>query len=273
MPVPSYVITEPIIEEHVPQELQNVRRAIEDIKRRTFLNPNEPFTIIIEGNIGSGKSTLIRTLFSENEAWRYYEPLFEVGGANILQRYYEDKIAYDHLFHERVLISLGQIAVMRVRKPFKIIERSIYSTFNIFANLLQAEGHLTAPQYDNLHYLYKFLDALVELRKPHLIIYIRSNPRKCLERIRARRREGEEQIDLAYLQNLNDLYEAWLMTREQYRGMKILQIQKTEDFNGAQEDFGEEEAEEIEKEEEEEQEEEDQEENKENNPNLQNNIL
>jgi deoxyadenosine/deoxycytidine kinase len=42
------------------------------------------------------------------------------------------------------------------------------------------------------------------------IVYLRSKPEECLERIKVRAREGEEDISLAYLERIHNQHEEWL---------------------------------------------------------------
>ena len=55
--------------------------------------------------------------------------------------------------------------------------------------------------------LYQAVAAI--LPPPDLVIYLRASVETLLHRIRQRGRPYEQQIDPAYVQRLNDLYETW----------------------------------------------------------------
>ena len=45
---------------------------------------------------------------------------------------------------------------------------------------------------------------------PNAVVYLRSTPELCYERIKLRGRSGEEDITLKYLQDLNQAHEDWI---------------------------------------------------------------
>jgi len=58
--------------------------------------------------------------------------------------------------------------------------------------------------------LWEFL-ASNYCEKPQKIIYLRTPAELCLERIKKRGRNEEQQMPLDYLKNLEDLHDEWLM--------------------------------------------------------------
>jgi len=110
----------------------------------------------------------------------------------------------------------------KVSKIF--LERSIYSSFHVFAcNTFDEDGlnnieHDILKQYfqfftTDLNKLYDFNANLKDLGivyLPFKLIYIRSDPHVCYERLKIRHRESENSIDLPYLNRIHLKYESWV---------------------------------------------------------------
>lgn len=186
-------------------------------------------TICIEGNIGSGKSTLISYLQSYSglfcndqrhsrntcirpeslETWRNIE------GENLLDAFYKDPTAYAFQFQS--YIQLYQYRT-HLSRPC-IMERSIYSSFNIFVEALHSDYVLTDIEY---HILKGWHDQLTSPRehnqdvngtvKPTFIVYVRASPTVCLSRIFSRKRPEETDVTLEYLEELHRRHDSWLLS-------------------------------------------------------------
>ena len=75
------------------------------------------------------------------------------------------------------------------------------------------------------------------LRKPDLIIYLRSNVDNLRKHINKRGRDYEKTIDPAYLAELNEAYEAWI-ERAQDKEFKVITFDmNNRDFEHNVDDF------------------------------------
>jgi len=94
-----------------------------------------------------------------------------------------------------------------------ITERSVLSSQYVFAKNLLQNGEMVKEDYEILSAI---LDSFDIMYKPNVIIYIRTSPEKCMQRISKRSREGEHNIDLQYITNLHLIHEEWIqsMTEE-----------------------------------------------------------
>ena len=65
--------------------------------------------VIILGNIGSGKSTILKNLEKENDMAVEDEPMeswVNVNGKNLLKMFYDDKERWSFAFQTKVLLTL-----------------------------------------------------------------------------------------------------------------------------------------------------------------------
>jgi len=177
------------------------------------------FTIIsIEGNIGSGKSTLLANLreyFKENENVVFlkepvdeWEKIKDKEGTTILEKFYADQEKYSFSFQMMAYVSRIKVLrdTLREKKEknssnqhFIIItERSLHTDKMVFAKMLFDTGKI---EYVNYQIYLSWFDTFSSEFPVHKIIYVKTSPNKCYERISRRSREGEENIPLSYLKS------------------------------------------------------------------------
>ena len=162
--------------------------------------------IAVAGNIGVGKSTLTQML-SEYLCW---QPFYEAVDDNpYLADFYQDMRKWS--FHSQIFFLSRRLRHHRqiVDYPSTVIQdRTIYEDAEIFARNLYQQGLMSERDYASYREMYEAIKAF--LPPPDLIIYLRASVPTLLERIRLRGRDYEQQIDPAYLEQLNVLYEEWI---------------------------------------------------------------
>lgn len=172
----------------------------------------------IEGNIGSGKSTLLKYLQENNtedlvcvdEPLNKWDKFCDSSGTTILQKFYEDPKKYAFSFQTMALLSrMTAIRDAIAAKPGKPIipERSLYTDKLVFAQMLFESGHIEEVNYQI--YLSWFDTFIVECPVDY-IIYVKTDPHVCKERIHKRLREGEEGIPMDYLVNCDKYHESMI---------------------------------------------------------------
>ena len=170
--------------------------------------------VSIEGNIGSGKSTLMKYLkenFKNNshviflkEPVDEWEKIKDNNGKTILEKFYGDQEKYSFSFQMMAYISrlnvlrqaLKSINPLSDKKYIIITERSLYTDKLVFAKMLYESGKMEDVNYQI--YLTWFQTFLEEF-PVHKVIYVKTLPEICHQRITCRSREGEENIPLDYL--------------------------------------------------------------------------
>jgi deoxyadenosine/deoxycytidine kinase len=162
--------------------------------------------IVVAGNIGVGKSTLVK-LLCQRLGW---DPFFEPVTENpYLPDFYQDMNTWG--FHSQVFFLAHRLQIQHaiLKHPGSVIQdRSIYEDAEIFAQNLFCQGHLSQRDHDTYLALYK---AMIDfLPPPDLVIYLRASVQTLLQRIAQRSREYERSISAEYLAQLNDLYLQWI---------------------------------------------------------------
>lgn len=162
--------------------------------------------IVVAGNIGVGKSTLVEML-CQRLGWEpFYEPVTE---NPYLSDFYQDMNAWG--FHSQVFFLAHRLQIQRsiVLNPASVIQdRSIYEDAEIFALNLYLQGRLTQRDYETYRALYQAMNDF--LPPPDLMIYLRASVSTLIHRIMQRNRDYELSISPDYLQRLNDLYRQWI---------------------------------------------------------------
>ena len=164
------------------------------------------YFVAIAGNIGVGKSTLTRMLSTSLRWEPFYEadvenPYLADFYANMQQWSFHSQVFYlgKRLEHHRLLVD----------HPGSVVQdRTVYEDAEIFACNLYQQGHMSERDYDAYRRLYHAVASF--LPPPNLIVYLRASVPKLLEHIEQRGRDYERNIAPAYLEQLNQLYEAWI---------------------------------------------------------------
>ena len=170
--------------------------------------------VSIEGNIGSGKSTLLAYLKEHfknddhviflKEPVDEWEKIKDNNGKTILEKFYGDQEKYSFSFQIMAYISrlnvlreaLKSINPLSDKKYIIITERSLYTDKLVFAKMLYETGKMEDVNYQ----IYStWFQTFLEEFPVHKVIYVKTLPEICYQRIISRSREGEENIPLDYL--------------------------------------------------------------------------
>jgi len=179
--------------------------------------------ISIEGNIGSGKTTILEHLekYYENndsvlflrEPLNIWENVKEAKtGKNILQKFYEDQDKYAFPF--QVMAYASRLSMIRsaIRDGGDtcsaiIVERSLAADKQIFAKMLYDDGKIDDVCYQIYKQFYKEFSDEISLNG---MIYIDADAEVCKERVQKRSRQGEDVISLEYLQKCKMYHDVWM---------------------------------------------------------------
>lgn len=174
---------------------------------------------IVEGNIGAGKSTFLKLI-------SYYTSLITVAlepintwqsnvyGQSILANFYQKP--------QRWAYTMETFALMcRVREhlkeqqhpnPLRIIERSIYSGHYVFSYNSYQTGLMNDIEWKLYNTWFNHLIPNACL-PPRGFIYLRTDPSIAYERIKKRNRIAEKNITFAYLKQIHQQHEKFLIER------------------------------------------------------------
>lgn len=162
--------------------------------------------LVVAGNIGAGKSTLVDILSHELGFHAYYEPVAE---NPYLELFYQDMERW--AFHSQVFFLTHRTRshnALRADPRSVVQDRSIYEDARVFARNLARGGSLSDREWNLYSDLYETVIEL--LPKPDLVVYIRASVATLKRRIARRGREFESGIEDRYLEQLNGLYDEWI---------------------------------------------------------------
>lgn len=173
----------------------------------------------IEGNIGSGKSTLVDMLkkyYKDDNNFIFlqepvsiWETIRDENGETIISKFYANTKKYAFSFQMMAYISRISLLKKAIREnPYKVIitERCVHTDRNIFAKMLYDDKQIEEVDYQI--YL-KWFDEFIEDVPLTGIIYVNASPSVCYERVLKRKRDGEI-IPFTYLENCHLYHENWI---------------------------------------------------------------
>ncbi len=178
--------------------------------------PRQRTMYLLEGNIGAGKTSLGKVLKESGHFEFLEEPVdrWRQGFANnLFEMFYNDMKRWSFTFQIMAFITRAKTwteILAQVDADSVILERSIHTDRNVFAKNLYLVGAMNDSEWQLYQHLWDFL-ALNYTEEPDKIIYLRTPAEVCMERIKMRGRNEEQQIPLDYLKRLEDLHDEWLM--------------------------------------------------------------
>lgn len=187
--------------------------------------------ISVAGNIGSGKSSLT-SLLAEKFKWM---PFYESVEDNpYLSDFYADMTRWSFNLQIYFLAHRFKIHKELTEKPGSVIQdRSIYEDVEIFAKNLHKLGKMSDRDYETYSNLFK--DMTSYLKPPDVLVYLQASISTLVNQIRIRGRDFEKDIDVKYLEELNDSYDEWISN---YTLGKVIIINKDNlDFVHSHNDF------------------------------------
>lgn len=160
--------------------------------------------ISIEGNIGSGKSSVLSRLCKETRIPVFLEPVDD--WKDWLSEFYANPSRWGMSFNINVLMSFNQ---WKNNEFLSLYERSPVSNRYVFSKLQYDQGRMNKLELELFEKVY---DKLAWT--PDVVIYIRTNPETSMERMKKRARQCEDEVPLDYLQAVHQKYEDIFNTTE-----------------------------------------------------------
>jgi len=156
--------------------------------------------VVIEGNIGAGKTTLATRIAEQFNARLILE---QFADNPFLPKFYQDPGKYSFP------LELSFLASRYKQLNDELGSRDIFRTFTIadyyfMKSLVFAASTLNGDEYN----LYRQIFYIIygSLPKPDIYVYLHINPDRLLKNIRNRGREYEKSITEEYLKKIQDGY-------------------------------------------------------------------
>lgn len=199
---------------------------------------NKQLTVLVEGNIGVGKTTFLNYIKKCERVKIVKEPVEQwqnLNGSNLLNLMYNDPKKWGFPFQAYTFLLMLQNHARKIDAEIKILERSMYSARYCFAKLLVENNYLAKEEYDILEKMYQYTDDLHMM--PDFIIYLRAPPEQVFERIKERGRDEEKNINFGYIYRLHELHEDWLVHNKYNTSVPVLILDATLSKNEIQNEY------------------------------------
>jgi deoxyadenosine/deoxycytidine kinase len=179
-------------------------------------NTNNKQLILLEGNIGAGKTT-IGSIITASGVFNFIEEPTETWregfASNMLDLFYQDARRWGFTFQMCALLTRArtwrEISQHSDHRPI-ILERSVFCDRFVFAENGYRTGLFSLAEYQLYCGMWDFMVAN-GCAAPSLILYLRTPAEVCLQRIQKRSRAEESHISLDYLLQLERLHDEWLL--------------------------------------------------------------
>ena len=185
--------------------------------------------IVIEGNIGAGKTTLTTKIAEDFNAKTVLERFAD---NPFLPKFYKDQNRYAFPLEMSFLADRYQ-QISDDLAQFDLFKDFVIADYHIFKSLIFAKVTLAEDEVR----LYKTLFDIIykEMPKPDLYIYLYQNTERLLQNIKRRGRSYEQEIPAEYLEKINNGYLDYIKTQ---KDLNVLIIDVSElDFLKNQEDY------------------------------------
>ena len=210
----------------------------------------QPIIISFDGNIGSGKSSVMKYFEKYFEKYcnlktYHYKVCFlqepvsvweniidKNDGKNVIEKFYENNEKYGFAFQMMAYISRLSLLKEALNKNYDIIftERSVFTDRNVFAKMLYDSKKINDIEYQIYN---KWFDEFSNTIKKNKTVYIRTTPHTSERRIKKRARTGED-IPLEYIQNCHYYHDIWLYSSGLIESGNVLIIDGNEETNTSQ---------------------------------------
>jgi len=169
-----------------------------------------PF-IVIEGNIGVGKTSLAKSLASK---WNYDLLLEEFERNEFLHDFYLDPSKVGFQTELRFILDRYNQLKLALEN-----ETPLISDYFIEKSLIFAENSLSARDFSLFKEVYDVLFS--KIRRPDLYVYLNSDVNRLRSNILKRDRKMEQGISVEYLDQINKGYLKYVSAHKQLNSLVI----------------------------------------------------
>lgn len=180
--------------------------------------------IAIEGNIGSGKTTLAHMISEQYNAKLVLERFAD---NPFLPKFYQDKERFAFPL-EMSFLADRYSQLTDDLAQFDLFKNFIISDYYIFKSLIFANITLAADEYQLYRRVFDIMYK--EITKPELYVFLYQSTERLLENIKKRGREYEQNIDASYLEKIHQGYANFIKT-EQHLNTLVIDVSELDFVN------------------------------------------
>jgi deoxyadenosine/deoxycytidine kinase len=155
--------------------------------------------ITLDGNIGCYKTSILNYFHKNYKMSIDIEPVDS--WSNYLKTLYNTQ---NSTYNFQIQVWIDRCWIQEKSKTIIFMERSPYFIKNVFVKKAYEDNTITKEEYKNILTLHNITDKLWE---PRILIYLRSNPEDCFNRIKKRGRDTEKNIKIEYIKRIHELHE------------------------------------------------------------------
>ena len=201
------------------------RRALKELEH---LRDSNGSFIVVEANIGAGKTEFCHMLGRIRDEYDgptkvLLEPVAKPRFKRLLQLFYQDPLRWGFTFQMYALNERFRQHTLAAELVFGgqhvVQDRSIYAD-GCFGTAVYEDGNMTDDEWGI--YADTFGSLKRYLRYPDVLVYLRTDPKVCHERMTRRAREGEGGVPLEYLRRIHEKHEA--LVEEMSRFTRVLRV-------------------------------------------------
>jgi len=174
--------------------------------------------VVIEGNIGAGKTSLVKLLAQRYGGRRVLEGFAE---NPFLPRFYEDPHRYAFAVEMSFLSDRYHQLNSELRQQ-SLFTSNTFSDYSLSKSLIFARSNLQADEFELFQKMYRIM--MSNLPKPDLLVYLHRGIDQLQKNILKRGRDYEQNISDEYLIKIQDSYFQYL--KQQELKMLVLDINK-----------------------------------------------
>lgn len=171
--------------------------------------------IVIEGNIGAGKTSLATALSKD---WNSRLILEEFADNPFLPKFYKNAERYAFPL-ELSFLSERFSQLKKELSNDDLFSPTVVADYMISKCQIFAKNNLQEDEYHLFLKMYELVEA--NIRKPDLLVYLYKDVSKLLENIRKRGREYEQKIEASYLENIQSQYLEFIRQHDDQRILLI----------------------------------------------------
>lgn len=192
--------------------------------------------VSLEGNFGSGKSTLIKILAAALDTPFMAEEWQQWHNKNLFYSFVQDRSRWAYTMGQSIimarLFALHDLKNNHRNASSLLLERCVFSQLNVFSRMLHEQGYMNDFEWD---LLVNQTGLAVQMANYAVdgYIYIKTDLDTCCNRVKLRRKPKDKFLSRDFLALIEDVYERWLTQGRFINGMgvaPILVIDGTQDF-------------------------------------------
>ena len=174
------------------------KNTVKKFNKNFLLKSNKKF-LAIEGNIGVGKTSLVKLISKQKNCTVFLE---KYSNNRFIEDFYENKKKFAYNTENEFF----NLRVNDFEKKFfeKNKCQNIISDFSIYKSLIFAKQNLN--EKDFIKFNYDFKNKIQTFKPPDLIIFLKQKNINLINNIKKRNRSFEKKIDISYLKKIENGY-------------------------------------------------------------------